>query len=74
MALCLRLLNHQQERIGAVDGVVRQSNEVAVPIVHCETAALEPVVDQRTGNLYATQVFQGARLYPGRPGVVRGLG
>jgi hypothetical protein len=74
VALCLRLRNHQQERIGAVDGVVGQSNEVVVQIGKRGPAALEPVVDHRTGDVYPTQVFQGARLDEGRPGIIRRAG
>ena len=73
-ALCLPLRNHQQERVGAVDGVIRQPNQVAVHIGKYGPASLEPVVDHRIGNLYPTQVFQGARLYEARPGVVRCVG
>jgi len=73
-ALCLRLRNHQQERIRAVDGFVRQSNEVPLHIGEHRPAALEPVVDHRIGNVYPSQVFQGARLYERRSGIVRRVG
>ena len=63
VGLGLPLANQQQKRIGAVNGVIGQPEQLTVKIGHREATALQTVVDHGLGQSEPAQVLQGARLH-----------